>query len=100
MGPNGISRTVNESGLSSTTLDIIQPDLSNTVGEASEQSNSTYKMSAGRGGGGGGGGALYNEDLNSRVRKRLTPRVQKYIRYLPFFSAGNFNQQKISVLLK
>ena len=33
MTPQWTSRTVDESGLSSTTLDIIQPDLANTIGE-------------------------------------------------------------------
>jgi hypothetical protein len=42
VGPNWISRTVNESGLSSTTPDIVQPDLTSTIGEAVEQSSSTY----------------------------------------------------------
>ena len=36
-----ISRTVNESGLSSTTLDIVQPDLTNTSGKARIESHST-----------------------------------------------------------
>ena len=33
MAPQWTSRTVYESGLSSTTLDVIQPDLTNTIGE-------------------------------------------------------------------
>jgi hypothetical protein len=41
VGPNWSSRAINESGLGSTTLDIVQPDLTNTIGEASEHSNST-----------------------------------------------------------
>ena len=44
VGPQWISRAVDESGLSSTTLDIVQPDLTSTIGEASEQSNSTCKF--------------------------------------------------------
>ena len=35
-------RAVNESGLSSNTPDIVQPDLTNTIGEASKKSNSTW----------------------------------------------------------
>ena len=34
-------RTINDSGLSSTTLDIIQPDLTSSIGEPSSDSNST-----------------------------------------------------------
>ena len=36
------SRTVNESSLSSTTLDIIQPDLTSTISKTSSKSSSTY----------------------------------------------------------
>ena len=44
VGPQWSCRTVNESGLSSTTLDIVQPDLTNTIGETSGQSNSACSM--------------------------------------------------------
>ena len=42
VGPQCISRTVNESGLSSTTLNIVQPDLTSTISEARGQRNSTW----------------------------------------------------------
>ena len=42
MGSNRIGRTVNESGLSSSTLDVVQPDLTSTIGEASSDGHSTF----------------------------------------------------------
>jgi hypothetical protein len=41
VGPNRIGRTVKETGLSSCTPDIVQPDLTSTIGEARGQGNST-----------------------------------------------------------
>ncbi len=41
VGPQSVSSTVNESGLSSTTLDIVQPDLASTISEAVEHSHGT-----------------------------------------------------------
>ena len=38
-----IGRTVNESGLSSTTLDIVQPDLASTISKASSESRGAFE---------------------------------------------------------
>ena len=43
VGSKWISSAVNESGLRATTLDIVQPDLTDTISEASEESNSACK---------------------------------------------------------
>ena len=43
VAPQCISGTVNESGLSSTTLDIIQPNLTSTIGEPRGYGSSTYQ---------------------------------------------------------
>ncbi len=41
-----IGRTVNESGLSSTTLDIVQPDLTSTIGETSSDGHRSCTQGA------------------------------------------------------
>ena len=42
--PECIAGTVDESGFSATTLNIVQPDLTNTIGKPSCQSSSTYAL--------------------------------------------------------